>query len=80
MACFASTPKPTQGTHFNGQMFCGVMAKFCQTYMVTPILMIATNIIAKILIQYLIDPLGLPINLQMKSDYKFLLHPRLLHQ
>ncbi len=35
--------------------------------MVTPILMITNNVIVKILIQYPIDPLGLPIGLQMKS-------------
>jgi hypothetical protein len=39
--------------------------------MVTPILMIADNIITEILIQYLIDPLGLPIDLQMKNNTKF---------
>jgi len=39
--------------------------------MVTPILMIADNIIAEILIQYLIDPFGLPIDLQVKNNTKF---------
>ncbi len=46
MGCFASTPKPTQGTHFNGQFFYGVVAKFHQTQMVTPLVEIcdfATN-------------------------------------
>lgn len=39
--------------------------------MVAPLFMIVRNIIVEMLIQYLIDPLGLPIDLQMKNNIKF---------
>jgi len=49
-------------------VFYEIITKFYQTQMVTPIFMIANHVIAKILIQYPNDPLGLPIGLQMKSS------------
>jgi hypothetical protein len=52
-------------------MFCGVVAKLCQTQMVTSILMITNNIITKILIQYPIHFFCFAISLQMEGDVKF---------
>jgi hypothetical protein len=49
-------------------MFYEVITKFRQTQMVTLILMITNNVIAKILIQHPIDPLSLPIGLRVKNN------------
>jgi hypothetical protein len=49
------------------------------TQMVTPILMIVSNIIMEILIQYLVHSLSLFISLRMESDTKFWFGPHFLH-
>jgi hypothetical protein len=52
-------------------MFCGIVAKLCQTQMLALILMLANNIIMEILIQYLIHPFCLGIDLWMEGGVKF---------
>jgi hypothetical protein len=70
MGCFVSTLKANSKGLIFVAKFYGVVAKFHQTQMVTPILMIVADIITKIVIQYPIHFFRLSIALSMENNVK----------